>query len=278
MKLISRHISLRLQRRHDCGALRTTKSLLPATMGCLEKRRAELIVFIVLPISLAVWTFNYLRRCCSAPKATEHVARVLRVARQVRRVASLRQEQSSTAGSSGADEPVALLRTDRSAYASHSVRNAAKSDSVRIRMGDLRAILGVLDDPTASASSSSGRKQRGKVVHVEPGVTVGEVTSYLLRQNPPLQLSCTLEMEEATLGGLAMAQGMTTHSHVCGLVSETVTEYEVSGLVGACGSPCCSNLWSGYSEAHVGGVGTVSFAFASTTSPGRGGRGGGGVL
>tara|TARA_B110000090_G_scaffold176148_1_gene198658 strand:+ start:157 stop:555 length:399 start_codon:yes stop_codon:yes gene_type:complete len=34
-------------------------------------------------------------------------------------------------------------------------------------------------------------------------------------------------MEDATLGGLAMAQGMTTHSHVCGLVSETTVEYEV---------------------------------------------------
>ena len=67
----------------------------------------------------------------------------------------------------------------------------------------------------------------GKVVHLEPGATVGEVSTFLLAQTPPLQLEACLEMEDATLGGLAMAQGMTTHSHVCGLVSETVTEYEV---------------------------------------------------
>jgi delta24-sterol reductase len=40
-------------------------------------------------------------------------------------------------------------------------------------------------------------------------------------------LECCLEMEDATLGGLAMAQGLTTHSHVCGLLSETVVEYEL---------------------------------------------------
>ncbi|KAJ3310511.1 hypothetical protein HDU93_005363 [Gonapodya sp. JEL0774] len=34
-------------------------------------------------------------------------------------------------------------------------------------------------------------------------------------------------MEDATLGGLALSQGMTTHSHRCGLVSDTVTDYEL---------------------------------------------------
>ena len=53
---------------------------------------------------------------------------------------------------------------------------------------------------------------------IEPGVTVGEITKYLLKHNSMLE--CTLEMEEATLGGLAMATGMTTHSHVCGLIHQ----------------------------------------------------------
>ena len=35
----------------------------------------------------------------------------------------------------------------------------------------------------------------------------------------------TLELEEATLGGLAMAVGMTTHAHVCGLLQETVIAF-----------------------------------------------------
>ena len=70
-----------------------------------------------------------------------------------------------------------------------------------------------------------GLDAAANVIHVEPGATVGEVTSYLLRHGRMLE--CCLEMEDATLGGLAMAQGMTTHSHVCGLLSETVVEYEI---------------------------------------------------
>jgi delta24-sterol reductase len=37
----------------------------------------------------------------------------------------------------------------------------------------------------------------------------------------------TLEVEEATIGGLAMAVGMTTASHKYGLLQETVVEYEM---------------------------------------------------
>jgi len=33
-------------------------------------------------------------------------------------------------------------------------------------------------------------------------------------------------MEDATLGGLALSQGMTTHSHVCGLVADTCESFE----------------------------------------------------
>ena len=40
-------------------------------------------------------------------------------------------------------------------------------------------------------------------------------------------LATTLEVEEATIGGLAMAVGMTTASHKYGLLSETVLEYEI---------------------------------------------------
>jgi hypothetical protein len=78
-------------------------------------------------------------------------------------------------------------------------------------MRDLYAILGLSDD--------------GRTLHVEPGATVGEVTAWLLSRE--LQLECTLEMADATLGGLAMATGMTTHSHICSLIHETIVEYEI---------------------------------------------------
>ena len=64
--------------------------------------------------------------------------------------------------------PQRLLRTDRSVFDSHSVRNSDKSRSSNIPMRDLRAILGLAAD--------------GKSVRVEPGVTVGEVTAWLLER------------------------------------------------------------------------------------------------
>jgi delta24-sterol reductase len=69
-----------------------------------------------------------------------------------------------------------------------------------------------------------------RTVHLEPMVTVGQITRYLV----PLgyMLEATLEVEEATLGGLAMAVGMTTHAHVCGLLQETVVAWEIVNAQG----------------------------------------------
>ncbi|XP_060533681.1 delta(24)-sterol reductase-like [Cylas formicarius] len=62
-------------------------------------------------------------------------------------------------------------------------------------------------------------------VHVEPMVTVGEITKYLIPKG--YTLAVTLEIADATLGGLAMGTGMTTHSHKVGLYHENVVSYEV---------------------------------------------------
>ena len=84
----------------------------------------------------------------------------------------------------------------------------------------MRAILGI------EAST-----RHGSVINVEPGVTVKEATQFLLERG--LMLECTLEMEDATLGGLAAATGMTTHSHACGLIHDTIVEYKVVDCTGA---------------------------------------------
>eukprot|EP00924_Labyrinthula_sp_SR-Ha-C_P013583 augustus_masked-scaffold_5-processed-gene-7.48-mRNA-1 protein AED:0.41 eAED:0.43 QI:0/-1/0/1/-1/1/1/0/488 len=62
-------------------------------------------------------------------------------------------------------------------------------------------------------------------VTVEPLVEVSKITDYLLKRG--FMLATTLEIKEATIGGLAMAVGMTTASHKYGLLSETVLNYEV---------------------------------------------------
>lgn len=116
-------------------------------MGFVERHRSEIIVLIVLPISLVIWCVRKLQRWWQRPRPELHRARVARVAAAVR----------ARAAGSGA-EP---LRTDRSIYDSHSVRNSDKAGATQVSMRDLYAILGLADD--------------GRTLHVEPGATVGEV-------------------------------------------------------------------------------------------------------
>jgi len=63
------------------------------------------------------------------------------------------------------------------------------------------------------------------VVRVEPMVSVGDVTRYLVPRG--YTLAVTLEIADATLGGLAFGVGMTTYSHKVGLYQETISAYEV---------------------------------------------------
>lgn len=146
-----------------------------AYMAFIEKYRAWIVFFTVLPASCVLGAFEKLRRWITAPDASGHDARVQRVCADVRQWASLAP-------------PRKPICTDRSSASSHSVRLTDKSRWHKIAMGDLRAILGVEQQADGRAT-----------VRVEPGVTVADVTNYLLHRG--LQLECTLEMEEATLGG-----------------------------------------------------------------------------
>ena len=63
------------------------------------------------------------------------------------------------------------------------------------------------------------------VVKVEPMVTVRDVTKYLVSRG--YTLAVTLEIGDATCGGLGMAVGMTTYSHNVGLYQESVKSYDI---------------------------------------------------
>ena len=154
-----------------------------AYMAFVEKHRAWLVCIGVLPASCVLKVIERFQRWLTAPHAAGHDERVARVCAAVKQWASL-------------PLPKPKMCTDRSSAYSHSVRMTDKSQWHRIAMGDLRAILSVSTD-AAGAS----------VVRVEPGVTVAEISTYLLDKG--LQLECTLEMEDATLGGLAAATGST---------------------------------------------------------------------
>lgn len=67
--------------------------------------------------------------------------------------------------------------------------------------------------------------EKNLTVRVEPMVTVGDITKFLVPKG--YTLAVTLEIADATLGGLAMGTGMTTHSHKVGLYHENIVSFEV---------------------------------------------------
>ncbi|XP_069361481.1 delta(24)-sterol reductase-like [Maniola hyperantus] len=67
--------------------------------------------------------------------------------------------------------------------------------------------------------------EEAMTVRVEPMVTIGDITEYLIPRG--YSLAVTIELVDATLGGLAFGTGMSTHSHKAGLYHETITSYEV---------------------------------------------------
>ena len=137
------------------------------------------------------------RKLARAPR--EHAARVEGIQAQVRRWRS---------------QPAERRRprcTDRKTWMPLSTRFAPKGSWHRIVMSGLRDIL-----------SFDAEK---RTVTVEPFVTVGQITRYLMARG--YMLAVTLEIEDASIGGLALAAGMTAHSHKVGMLFETVSAWEV---------------------------------------------------
>ncbi|KIG18352.1 FAD/FMN-containing dehydrogenase [Enhygromyxa salina] len=164
--------------------------------------RAVILVGVGLPVGLAFDAGLRLRAKVydllgAAPE--RHDEKVAEVQDQVRRWAAQPADQRKP------------MCTDRKTWMNLSTRFEPKHQWHQIRMGNLRDILRV--------------DVEAKTIHVEPFVTVGQATSYLIDRGH--MLAVNLEIAEATLGGLAMAVGMTTHSHKVGLLSETVVAYEV---------------------------------------------------
>ncbi len=168
----------------------------------LTRYRSLVLVGVGLPVGLAFDTVLQARARAyellgAAPE--RHDEKVRAVQDQVRRWARLPAHERKP------------LCTDRKTWMNLSTRFEPKHKWQQIRMGNLRDILSI----------DEGRR----TVRVEPFVTVGQATRYLIDKG--YMLAVNLEIAEATIGGLAMAVGMTTHSHQVGLLSETVVAYEL---------------------------------------------------
>ena len=172
-------------------------------MRIIESYREYIVLFVVLPISFVLRVLRACDRWYNQPDAALHDARVERVQ------AHVRQKRSS------------LMTTDRSSTASHAPRIVDKSARSRIKLSDLRAIL----------SLEAADDGQSALVRAEPGVTIAEITRFLISKGFILQ--CTLEMENATLGGIANGTGVTTQSHRAGVFHDVIVSWEVVVASGA---------------------------------------------
>lgn len=167
----------------------------------MTRHRVGVIVGFCLPAS-AVFGVGYrarqwVQRRRSSP--ADHDTRVQAIQAQVQR---WREQPASKR------QPMC---TDRAPWVNLSTRFVNKKVLHRIQLGNLRSILNI--------------DTERRTVTAEPLVTVGEITRELEKHG--YMLAVTLEVEDATVGGLAMAVGMTTHSHKVGLYQETVVAYEM---------------------------------------------------
>ncbi len=166
----------------------------------LTKHRSAILVGVGLPAGFIFQGALRLRQRLreiffSAPE--KHDQRVAEVQSQVRRWAAEPERKP--------------MCTDRKTWMNLSTRFEPKHQWHKIKMGGLNDILSLDEEK--------------QTLRVEPFVTVGQVTRFLAGRG--YMLAVHLEIEDATLGGLALAAGMTTHSHKAGMLFETVTAWDV---------------------------------------------------
>lgn len=186
----------------------------PALERWLDHHRNFVLLFVVLPLSFVARLWRRVTRWWNRAHKSGHRARVARVAADVLR--------ARERGDAGKLENVAL-RTNRPSHSSFNARVSVKDSRAQVRVDDLNAVLLV--------QLRIGRS----FVRVEPFITTGELMDYLLTEG--YQLENTIEMRDATIGGLIMSLGMTSHSHEAGLLHDTALAYEIvtadGGLVRA---------------------------------------------
>ncbi|XP_050506837.1 delta(24)-sterol reductase-like [Diabrotica virgifera virgifera] len=167
----------------------------------LEKNRGLVVLFFCLPASFIFDLLLNLRKQIYRYLFSgdqDHDQRVRRVQQQVQQWNKLPKQDRK------------LLCTSRPNWQSLSLTFFRKDLCHQVNV-DLYDVL-ELDE-------------KNLTVKVEPMMSVGEITKYLVPKG--YTLAVTLEIADATVGGLAMGTGMTTHSHKVGLYHENIVSYDV---------------------------------------------------
>ncbi|XP_022911645.2 delta(24)-sterol reductase-like [Onthophagus taurus] len=165
----------------------------------LEDNRGLVVLFFCLPASyifnLILHTKNWLYRKFYG-SSLNHDRQVIKIQNQIK---SWKKSNSTK-----------LLCNDRPNWLSLSTKFFQKQKCHKVSVN----LVNILE-----------LDKKNLTIRVEPMVTVGEITEYLIPMG--YTLAVTLEISDATLGGLAMGTGMTTYSHKVGLYQETIISYEV---------------------------------------------------
>lgn len=176
----------------------------PLQFRIMARLRTPILMFIVVPLSFALWMYRTVRDHFRQSIRGEasfagHDERVQGVVKQIK------------AWNVGNRQK--MLRTARPNWAAMSTKLASnKGDANRINVSQLNHILQV--------------DREAMTITCEPSVTMGMITDLLLPQN--LALTVQVEMESITIGGVTMGFGMETNSHRAGLFQETVVAYELA--------------------------------------------------
>lgn len=166
----------------------------------LESNRSLVVVFFCLPVSLLFDMYLNVKKNISKDLflSKKHEEQVEHIQQQVRGWNELSYSKRK------------LLCTSRPNWMSLSTTFSRKDKLHQISV-DLSDIL-EMDEVNMT-------------IRVEPMVTFGRISDYLIPKG--YALAVTLEIKDATLGGVALAAGMSTHSHKVGLYQENVVAYEL---------------------------------------------------
>lgn len=164
--------------------------------------RTPVLVFIVVPMSFALWVYRTVRIWWRGSKLEDskdgHEQRVKKVLDAVTNWHNAGRKQR--------------MRTARPNWAAMSTKlGSNKGDAHRIDTSFLNHILDV--------------NEEAMTITCEPGVNMGDITNLLIPRG--LALLIQVEMESLTIGGLSMGLGMETNSHNVGWFQETVKEFEI---------------------------------------------------
>ncbi|MGH8591021.1 MAG: FAD-binding protein, partial [Gammaproteobacteria bacterium] len=165
----------------------------------LVRYRWLFVVPVVLPLSLAFNFFWALRgfyqRWHGAPEAHE------------RRVSGI-QAQVRDWRAAGTRPPLCTARKPWMSVSPRVARYKARDNTVRVALYDILA----LDTERC-------------VVRVEPGVSIGQLTRYLIPKGWTLPI--VPELDDLTVGGLLLGYGIEASSHRYGLFADIVEACEV---------------------------------------------------